>query len=187
LSPLILLLLGSICIRLLFAISATQVHTSLTSTTMPSSKGKPTDPKLREQVKDEVKQETNKDGGGKGQMSAWKVCAGRGRAALVEHQVTDHTRRQPKSQRSTRRRAATMRMRQAARTKRKRARRSRSRRARRRQKRRRPTRTRLVKRRTLMAMLMATLMRRRPARRSQRQTWARRRTRLATTTRAPKR
>jgi hypothetical protein len=42
---------------------------------MPSSKGKPTDPKLREQVKEDVKQETNKDGGGKGQMSAWKVCS----------------------------------------------------------------------------------------------------------------
>jgi hypothetical protein len=41
---------------------------------MPSSKGKPTDPKLREQVKEDVKNETNKDGGGKGQMSAWKVC-----------------------------------------------------------------------------------------------------------------
>ncbi len=40
---------------------------------MPSSKGKPTDPKLREKVKEEVKQETNKDGGGKGQWSAWKV------------------------------------------------------------------------------------------------------------------
>ena len=61
---------------------------------MPSSKGKPTDPKLREEVKEgvlpiglsseiespgtdvrrtDVKNETNKDGGGKGQMSAWKV------------------------------------------------------------------------------------------------------------------
>lgn len=40
---------------------------------MPSSKGKPTDPKLREKVKEEVKNETNKDGGGKGQWSAWKV------------------------------------------------------------------------------------------------------------------
>ncbi|KAL5381689.1 hypothetical protein PMIN02_010202 [Paraphaeosphaeria minitans] len=40
---------------------------------MPSSKGKPTDPKLREEVKEEVKNETNKDGGGKGQWSAWKV------------------------------------------------------------------------------------------------------------------
>jgi hypothetical protein len=39
----------------------------------PSSKGKPTDPKLREKVKEEVKNETNKDGGGKGQWSAWKV------------------------------------------------------------------------------------------------------------------
>jgi hypothetical protein len=40
---------------------------------MPSSKGKPTDPKLREKVKEEVKKETNKDGSGKGQWSAWKV------------------------------------------------------------------------------------------------------------------
>jgi hypothetical protein len=43
---------------------------------MPSSKGKPTDPKLREKVKEEVKQKPNKDGGGKGQMAAWKVCCG---------------------------------------------------------------------------------------------------------------
>lgn len=42
---------------------------------MPSSKGKPTDPKLREKVKEEVKQKPNKDGGGKGQMAAWKVCS----------------------------------------------------------------------------------------------------------------
>lgn len=41
--------------------------------TMPSSKGKPTDPKLREKVKEEVKNETNNDGSGKGQWSAWKV------------------------------------------------------------------------------------------------------------------
>ncbi|KAF2798516.1 hypothetical protein K505DRAFT_296335 [Melanomma pulvis-pyrius CBS 109.77] len=40
---------------------------------MPSSKGKPTDPELREKVKEEVKNETNKDGGGKGQWSAWKA------------------------------------------------------------------------------------------------------------------
>ncbi|RAR04408.1 actin patch protein [Stemphylium lycopersici] len=40
---------------------------------LPSSKGKPTDPKLREKVKEEVKQETNKDGGGKGEWSAWKA------------------------------------------------------------------------------------------------------------------
>ena len=64
---------------------------------MPSSKGKPTDPKLREEVKEstsrahsdylvynctctdfivrlaEVKNEANKDGSGKGQWSAWKV------------------------------------------------------------------------------------------------------------------
>ncbi|KAF1831550.1 hypothetical protein BDW02DRAFT_531603 [Decorospora gaudefroyi] len=39
----------------------------------PSSKGKPTDPKLREKVKQDVKQETNKDGSGKGQWSAWKA------------------------------------------------------------------------------------------------------------------
>jgi len=42
---------------------------------MSSSKGKPTDPKLREKVKEEVKQKPNKDGGGKGQMAAWKVCS----------------------------------------------------------------------------------------------------------------
>ncbi|KAF2257302.1 hypothetical protein BU26DRAFT_599821 [Trematosphaeria pertusa] len=41
---------------------------------MPSSKGKPTDPKLREKVKEDVKNETNKDGGGKGQWSAWKAA-----------------------------------------------------------------------------------------------------------------
>ena len=70
---------------------------------MPSSKGTPTDPELREQLKEgkshladgkavsvwiplrytglltqlklfpEVKQETNKDGSGKGQWAAWKV------------------------------------------------------------------------------------------------------------------
>jgi hypothetical protein len=59
---------------------------------MPSSKGKPTDPKLREKVKEgmstylaqllhstqtnrtaDVKAETNKNGSGKGQWSAWKV------------------------------------------------------------------------------------------------------------------
>lgn len=40
---------------------------------MVSSKGKPTDPKLREEVKEKVKNQTNKDGGGKGQWSAWKV------------------------------------------------------------------------------------------------------------------
>ncbi|KAI4216555.1 MAG: hypothetical protein LQ351_001044 [Letrouitia transgressa] len=39
---------------------------------MPSSKGKPTDPKLREEVKEDVKNEPNKDGSGKGQMTAWK-------------------------------------------------------------------------------------------------------------------
>ncbi|KAF2808902.1 uncharacterized protein BDZ99DRAFT_354409, partial [Mytilinidion resinicola] len=41
---------------------------------MPSSKGKPTDPQLREKVKNDVKNETNKDGGGKGQWSAWKAA-----------------------------------------------------------------------------------------------------------------
>lgn len=57
---------------------------------MPSAKGKPTDPKLKEKVTEgnypylyrivalptcptEVKQQTNKDGSGKGQMAAWKV------------------------------------------------------------------------------------------------------------------
>ncbi|KAF2873042.1 hypothetical protein BDV95DRAFT_449919, partial [Massariosphaeria phaeospora] len=40
---------------------------------MPSSKGKPTDPKLREEVKEDVKKETNKDGSGKGKWSAWKA------------------------------------------------------------------------------------------------------------------
>jgi hypothetical protein len=62
---------------------------------MPSSKGTPTDPELREEIKEgsshqrptidplrqivlnflatEVKQETNKDGSGKGQWAAWKV------------------------------------------------------------------------------------------------------------------
>ncbi|KAK3503881.1 hypothetical protein B0T13DRAFT_508639 [Neurospora crassa] len=39
---------------------------------MPSSKGKPTDPELREQLKEEIKQEPNKSGGGVGQWSAWK-------------------------------------------------------------------------------------------------------------------
>ena len=69
-----------------------------TSARMVSSKGKPTDPKLREEAKEgkrscfqrrihylrttkllfltrqlDVKQLPNKDGGGKGQMAAWKV------------------------------------------------------------------------------------------------------------------
>ncbi|KAK3301765.1 uncharacterized protein B0T15DRAFT_322995 [Chaetomium strumarium] len=39
---------------------------------MPSSKGKPTDPELREQLKEEIQQEPNKSGDGKGQWSAWK-------------------------------------------------------------------------------------------------------------------
>ena len=59
---------------------------------MTSAKGKPTDPKLKEKVTEgmsfafrksveynsniyiaEVKQQTNKDGSGKGQMAAWKA------------------------------------------------------------------------------------------------------------------
>ncbi|RYP87658.1 hypothetical protein DL770_004737 [Monosporascus sp. CRB-9-2] len=40
---------------------------------MTSSKGKPTDPELREQLKEEIKQEPNKSGGGEGQWSAWKA------------------------------------------------------------------------------------------------------------------
>ncbi|PVH88000.1 hypothetical protein DL98DRAFT_509510 [Cadophora sp. DSE1049] len=40
---------------------------------MTSSKGKPTDPELREQIKEEIKQEPNKSGGGEGQWSAWKA------------------------------------------------------------------------------------------------------------------
>ena len=43
--------------------------------TMPSSKGNPTDPELREQLKEEIKQEPNKSGGGQGQWSAWKVSS----------------------------------------------------------------------------------------------------------------
>ncbi|KAK3316016.1 hypothetical protein B0H66DRAFT_560121 [Apodospora peruviana] len=39
---------------------------------MPSSKGKPTDPELRERLKEEIKQEPNKSGDGQGQWSAWK-------------------------------------------------------------------------------------------------------------------
>ncbi|KAE9371344.1 hypothetical protein N431DRAFT_441361 [Stipitochalara longipes BDJ] len=41
---------------------------------MPSAKGKPTDPKLKEKVTEEVKQQPNKDGSGKGQMAAWKAA-----------------------------------------------------------------------------------------------------------------
>ncbi|KAH9885314.1 hypothetical protein F4778DRAFT_761055 [Xylariomycetidae sp. FL2044] len=41
--------------------------------TMTSSKGKPTDPELREQIKEDIKQEPNKSGGGQGQWSAWKA------------------------------------------------------------------------------------------------------------------
>ncbi|KAH8678613.1 hypothetical protein BGZ60DRAFT_401442 [Tricladium varicosporioides] len=40
---------------------------------MPSAKGKPTNSKLREKVTEEVKQQPNKDGSGKGQMAAWKA------------------------------------------------------------------------------------------------------------------
>ncbi|KAI0377369.1 hypothetical protein F5Y04DRAFT_285007 [Hypomontagnella monticulosa] len=40
---------------------------------MPSSKGKPTDPELREEIKEDIKQEPNKSGGGQGQWSAWKA------------------------------------------------------------------------------------------------------------------
>ncbi|MCJ1389017.1 NAD(+) salvage pathway protein [Xylographa bjoerkii] len=40
---------------------------------MVSSKGKPKDPKLREEIKEKVKGEMNKDGGGSGQWSAWKA------------------------------------------------------------------------------------------------------------------
>lgn len=39
---------------------------------MPSSKGKPTDPELREELKEQIKQEPNKSGDGKGQWAAWK-------------------------------------------------------------------------------------------------------------------
>jgi len=38
---------------------------------MPSSKGNPTDPELREKIKEEVKNEEK--GGGKGSWSAWKA------------------------------------------------------------------------------------------------------------------
>ncbi|KAK8078734.1 hypothetical protein PG994_002541 [Apiospora phragmitis] len=40
---------------------------------MVSSKGKPTDPGLREELKEEIKAEPNKSGGGEGQWAAWKV------------------------------------------------------------------------------------------------------------------
>ncbi|KAI1260702.1 hypothetical protein F5Y18DRAFT_404886 [Xylariaceae sp. FL1019] len=46
---------------------------SHTTQKMPSSKGKPTDPELREQLKEEIKQEPNKSGGGEGQWAAWKA------------------------------------------------------------------------------------------------------------------
>lgn len=77
----------------------TRAFTYTPSINMPSSKGKPTDPELREQLKEgesplrgerilettvnlsllsfchllEIKQEPNKSGGGEGQWSAWKV------------------------------------------------------------------------------------------------------------------
>ncbi|KAG9241664.1 hypothetical protein BJ878DRAFT_545014 [Calycina marina] len=40
---------------------------------MVSSKGKETDPELKKEVTEEIKQQTNKDGSGKGQMAAWKA------------------------------------------------------------------------------------------------------------------
>ncbi|KAK8030187.1 hypothetical protein PG993_011478 [Apiospora rasikravindrae] len=40
---------------------------------MVSSKGKPTDPELREELKEEIKAEPNKSGGGEGQWAAWKA------------------------------------------------------------------------------------------------------------------
>ncbi|AEO64150.1 e83e2d3e-04b9-484d-baa7-eff24f8e20fa [Thermothielavioides terrestris] len=39
---------------------------------MPSSKGIPTDPELRQHLKEDIQQEPNKSGDGKGQWSAWK-------------------------------------------------------------------------------------------------------------------
>ncbi|KFY04055.1 hypothetical protein V494_00421 [Pseudogymnoascus sp. VKM F-4513 (FW-928)] len=41
---------------------------------MVSTKGKPTEPKLKERVTEKVKQQTNKDGSGKGKMAAWKAA-----------------------------------------------------------------------------------------------------------------
>ncbi|KAM3086233.1 hypothetical protein ACMFMG_000370 [Clarireedia jacksonii] len=40
---------------------------------MPSAKGKPTDPKLKEKITEEVKNQPNKDGSGQGKMAAWKA------------------------------------------------------------------------------------------------------------------
>ncbi|MCJ1469577.1 hypothetical protein MMC07_008212 [Pseudocyphellaria aurata] len=40
---------------------------------MPSTKGKPKNTELYEETKDGIKNETNKDGSGKGQWSAWKA------------------------------------------------------------------------------------------------------------------
>ena len=120
---------------------------------MPSSKGKPTDPKLREKVKEDVKQETNKDGGGKGQMSAWKVSS----PTALKTRVTNNIFRVKKSPRSMRRKEAHTRTSPAPRTSQRRehpspnhpAKRSqRRRRPRRNQKARRPrTRTRMSKKR----------------------------------------
>ncbi|KAL5346648.1 hypothetical protein ACLOAV_008355 [Pseudogymnoascus australis] len=41
---------------------------------MVSSKGEPTEPKLKAKVTEKVKQQTNKDGSGKGKMAAWKAA-----------------------------------------------------------------------------------------------------------------
>ncbi|KAI4865697.1 hypothetical protein F4820DRAFT_419327, partial [Hypoxylon rubiginosum] len=49
------------------------IPTNTKAIRMTSSKGKPTDPKLREEIKEDIKQEPNKSGGGQGQWSAWKV------------------------------------------------------------------------------------------------------------------
>ncbi|TKA50152.1 hypothetical protein B0A55_13485 [Friedmanniomyces simplex] len=50
--------------------STSRSHLQKTGT-MPSSKGEPTDPELREKVKEEVKSEEK--GGGSGSWSAWKA------------------------------------------------------------------------------------------------------------------
>lgn len=107
----------------------------------PSSKGKPTDPKLREKVTEEVKNETNKDGGGKGQMAAWKgirhVCTTI--TSLIAADILPL--KLPKSQRSTRRKEAATRMSLVARMSQRKAlpRRNRLRRRRPRRKSQRPT------------------------------------------------
>ena len=114
---------------------------ALPSENMVSSKGKPTDPKLREEVKEskskfacsssrrlthpfdcvgaiaEVKNETNKDGGGKGQMAAWKGSKLGSSIRLPGWQVSKHVfSLQRKSRRSTRSRVGSTRMNQAPRT-----------------------------------------------------------------------